>query len=128
MRYIPTFNAAGRRDRRYSPEAIERLLSLKLITVKRNARTGAIVAAQFLPKPGRDPKPGSIASIMGQHYCRQNRITELARAWELKKLPEPADLRHRMTEEDADNPAAVEAITRAVFCAVALSTTYLNAA
>jgi hypothetical protein len=121
MRYIPTFNAAGRRDRRYSLEAIERLLALKMITPKYHKRTGAIIAAQFLPKVGRDPKPLTIAAILGQHYCRQRRVTENARVWELNDLPKAADLRHRMTEDDADNPAAVDAFIRAVFCAVPLT-------
>lgn len=62
---IPTFAADGKRLRAYSPDAIERLLSLSLVVVIRN-RKGRILRAHFRPTDGANPLRASCN--MGQRY------------------------------------------------------------
>ena len=102
---IPTYSADGQRRRGYSPEAIERLLSLHLVVVQRN-RKGAIAVAMFRPTSGANPIQPT--AHMGTKYSFLERLDDGNHAWALHGLP-ASD--HR----DAD------LFVRAIFRAVPLS-------
>ena len=102
---IPTYSADGSRRRRYSLEAIERLLSLHLVVVQRN-RKGAIAVAMFRPLSGANPiRP---TAHTGTKYSFHERLDDGHHAWTLHGLPQNE-------HEDAD------LFVRAIFRAVPLS-------
>ena len=80
---IPAWTPNGVR-RRYSRDAITRLLAEDRVTVKRN-RHGTIIAAFFRPPSGASPHLATYR--MGQRYSRQCRVGESARSWEHRSTP-----------------------------------------
>lgn len=101
-RYIPTLSSDGQRRRRYSLEAIERLLSMDLVTVQRN-RKGRIAFAAFRSSLGASPiRP---TAHIGTKYSFYERLPDGHHAWALHGLP---------TNEHEDADLFVRAVFRAV--------------
>lgn len=113
MRFITTFDAEGNLLRAYSLTAIERLLAMKRIWVRRNRR-GTILCAQFLPRPG-EGRPLAATAYRGQHYSLEEHFGDRL-VWQHKEMPEPGWIPYSQREA-----ADVDRYIRAVFCAVPLS-------
>src|SRR5438270_11528274 len=84
---IPTYASDGRRIRSYSLPAIERLLSMSKVVVRRN-RKGKIVSASFRPHDGASPLRGTCN--MGQRYSMLVRVGDY-RLWQHRRLNPPQD-------------------------------------
>lgn len=85
---IPTYTADGRRYRDYSLTAIERMLSLSMVVVRRD-RLGRIRVALFRDRIGGHPLIA--AARFGQRYSFLRWISEHARCYEHKALPTDRD-------------------------------------
>lgn len=85
---IPTYTADGRRFRDYSLTAVERLLSLSLVVVRRD-RFGRIRVALFRETRGGHPMLS--AGRFGQRYSFLRWVSERARCYEHKALPADRD-------------------------------------
>jgi hypothetical protein len=113
---IPTFGADGRRLRSYSLPAVERLLSLSKVVVRRNRR-GRITSACFRPTDGANPL--RLTALMGTRYSYQQQLDE-HRAWSHRRLIQRQDVEALMGEELLDE-VEIDVYVRAVFRAVPLS-------
>lgn len=109
---IPTFASDGRRLRAYSLEAIERLLSLSLVVVRRN-RHGRIVCAHFRPQDGSNPLRAT--ANMGQRYYFLEHVGD-RRVYAHTPLVPPQDVR-----DNCESPEELDRYVRNVFRAVPLS-------
>ena len=115
--FIPTFRADGRRVRDYSLEAIERLLGLSLIVVKRS-RKGRITCAQFKSDAGANPLVKS--AHMGQQYSYEHHLPSGHCAWSHRDLIQRQDV-EALFGETVESRQDVDLYVRAVFRAVPLS-------
>jgi hypothetical protein len=115
---IPTYASDGRRIRAYSLDAIEHLLSLSLIVVKRN-RHGKILAAHFRPQDGSNPLRATAS--MGQRYSFHAPVgNDGMRAWTHKQLIQRQDL-EALLGLPLDNDKELDLYIRGIFRSVALS-------
>src|SRR3954452_6607394 len=103
---IPTYSADGHRIRNHSLTAIERLLELRKILVKRNHR-GVIVAANFLPQSSANPSRKS--PHVGTQYSLLNRVGDV-RLWQHRNFFTQRELSELGTPEAQEH--ARESITK----------------
>lgn len=119
MKRIPTYSCDGRRLRDYSLAAIERLLSLSLVIVRRSA-AGVIRCALFRGTMGSHPCRRT--ALGGQRYSFLRRIGEHSRIWDHKELPGYPEIGALIENAKAARDAAsLERFVRAIFLAVPLS-------
>lgn len=115
---VPTYGSDGRKLRSYSIEAIERLLSLSAIVVRRN-RNGKIVCAHFRPQDGANPLLATCN--MGQRYSHREHVGDAgARVWAHKRLIQRQDI-EELTGIPLDAPEDLDLYLRGIFRGVALS-------
>lgn len=115
---VPTYATDGRRLRRYTLEAIERLETLDLVAVQRN-RKGRIVAAHFRGLDGANPIQNN--AHMGQSYSFEQHLASGRTAWKHRKLIQDGRMLETLFGETPDDRAEAELFIRAIFRAVPLS-------
>lgn len=118
-RLIPTYAADGRRLRAYSLEAIEHLLSLSKVVVRRNAH-GRIKVAQFRGLAGANPLRSTAHAGTKYSFLVQNIST---RSWQHKDLISSRDVEilfNLSSSKDEELPSR-DRFVRAVFLAVPAS-------
>jgi len=115
---IPTYASDGRRLRRYTLEAIERLEQLDLVAVQRN-RKGRIVCAHFRPQDGANPI--SNAAHTGTRYSFEESLPSGCAAWTHRALERDPRALATLFGESADDSDQAELFVRAIFRAVPLS-------
>ncbi len=115
---VPTYASDGRRLRRYTLEAIERLERLNLVAVQRN-RHGRIVIAHFRPTDGANPI--RTTAHMGTKYSFNEHLPSGHMAWKYRRLIRDERALAAMFGESPDDVEDAELFVRAVFRAVPLS-------
>ncbi len=118
---IPTYATDGTRlhgyrMRDYALSAIERLLKLSKVVVRRN-RQGRIVSAQFRPECGANPLCAT--ALAGTRYSYLEQIYE-HRVWSHRRLLPRQDL-EKLAGEPLESEAEREQFVQAIFRAVPLS-------
>lgn len=112
---IPTYASDGRRLRRYTLAAIERLEKLDLVAVQRN-RKGKIVCAHFRPQDGANPLSTSIPS--GTRYSFEEALPNGLSAWRHRSLVSDRQSLEALFDELPDD---INVAIAAIYCAVPLS-------
>lgn len=115
---VPTYASDGRRLRRYTLEAIERLEKLDLVAVQRN-RNGRIVCAHFRPADGANPIRST--AHMGTQYSFDETLPSGHSAWKHRALLRDERALASLFGEQPDDPADAELFVQAIFRAVPLS-------
>ena len=114
-RRIPTYAVDGRRLRDYAPSAIERLLEMSLVVVRRS-RQGLILVAQFRDTDGANPMRAT--ALIGTRYSFRETVSEY-KVWAHRPLISRRDL-----QEMAGKPLErmeAERFVASIFGAVAIS-------
>ena len=113
---VPTYAANGRRLFDHTVAAIERLLVLSRVVVKKS-RKGKILAATYRPLSGASPIAKT--AHRGTRYSYWAHINEV-HVWTHRRMIQAQDLEYLMGEMP-DDPEEAERFVQAVFRAVPLS-------
>jgi len=115
---IPTYSSEGRRLRRYTLEAIERLEQLNLVAVQRNRR-GRIVCAHFRGIDGANPIQNAPHS--GTFYSSEETLPSGRSAWKHRGLVRDRGALESLLGEAPEDLQEAEVLCAAIFQRVLVS-------